>query len=411
MTPGACIAAAAGLLDRVLAGAAAEQVLTAWARVSRFAGSGDRARVRDHVYQALRCRRSFTALAGAEAASGRALMIGAQIAAGLDQAAVFTGVGHAPAALSADEVAAIAGAAPLPEAVALDCPDWLVAPLKESLGEHFAAVMALMRSRAPVMLRVNEARITRAAAAAALAAEGIATAAVDLAGSALHVTENASKIKLSRSYRDGLVELQDAAPQAAVAALPLRPGMRVLDYCAGGGGKVLAMAARAPGQYFAHDADPARMRDLPERARRAGVAVTLLDRAGVARAAPHDLVLVDVPCSGSGTWRRAPEAKWRLTAAGLADLLATQAAILDAAAGLVADGGYLCYMTCSLLAAENRTQARGFVARHPGWRLLDERLWTPLDGGDGFYACTFGRSGGAAAANSLDARKPSNLHN
>lgn len=391
MTPGARIAAAVGVLDRVLEGAAAEQALTAWARASRYAGSGDRARVRDHVYDALRCLRSHTALAGAEAASGRALMIGAQVAAGLDPALVFSGAGHAPAPLTPAEAAAVAGAAPMAEAVALDCPDWLVAPLKESLGDGFAPALALMRSRAPVMLRVNEARISRDAAAAALATEGIATVPLDLVSFALQVTGNASKIKLSRSYADGLVELQDAAPQAAVAALPLVPGMRVLDYCAGGGGKVLAMAARAPGQYFAHDADPARMRDLPERARRAGVAVTLLDRPACRRAAPFDLVLADVPCSGTGTWRRAPEAKWRLTPERLAELLATQAAILDAAAGLVGDGGQLCYMTCSLLHAENGAQLRDFIARHPGWRLLAERRWTPLDGGDGFYACSLSR--------------------
>jgi len=391
MTPGARIAAAAAVLDRVLEGAAAEQALTAWARASRFAGSGDRARVRDHVYDALRCLRSHTALAGADAASGRALMIGAQVAAGLDPASVFTGAGHAPAPLTPAEWAAIAGAAPMPEAVALDCPDWLVAPLKESLGDGFAPVLALMQSRAPVMLRVNEARISRDAAAAALAAEGIATAPVDLASFALQVTGNASKIKMSRSYADGLVEFQDAAPQAAVAALPLVSGMRVLDYCAGGGGKVLAMAARTPGQYFAHDTDPARMRDLPERARRAAVAVTLLDGPACRRAAPFDLVLADVPCSGTGTWRRAPEAKWRLTPDRLAELLATQATILDAAAGLVGGGGQLCYMTCSLLGAENGAQVRGFVARHPGWRLLAERHWTPLDGGDGFYACCLSR--------------------
>lgn len=386
MTPGARIAAAAAVLDRVLAGAAAEQALTAWARASRFAGSGDRARVRDHVYDALRCLRSHAALAGAEAASGRALMIGAQVAAGLDPALVFTGAGHAPAPLTPAEAAAIAGAAPMPEAVALDCPDWLVAPLKASLGTAFAPVMALMRSRAPVMLRVNEARISRDAAAAALAAEGIATAPAGLASFALQVTGNASKIKMSRSYADGLVELQDAAPQAAVETLPLAPGMRVLDYCAGGGGKLLAMAARMPGCHFAHDADPARMRDLPDRARRAGVAVTLLDTAGRDRAAPYDLVLLDVPCSGSGTWRRAPEAKWRLTPESLARLEAEQAAILDAAAQLVGGAGHLCYMTCSLLVSENSAQLQGFVARNSDWRIVAERLWTPLEGGDGFFS-------------------------
>lgn len=387
MTPAARIGAAIEILDRILGGTAAEQALTSWARAHRFAGSGDRAAIRDHVFDALRCRRSFVALSGG-AESGRALMIGALRVEGRPVGEVFSGEGYAPAPLGAEEAADLASAPSyeaLAELVALDCPDWLAPALRDALGEDFAQVMQAMRHRAPVILRANAARGSRADIREALAREGIESIPHPLANHALKVTGNAQKIRNSRAYSDGLVELQDAAPQAAVEALPLKPGMRVLDFCAGGGGKSLAMAARNPGRYVAHDAAPARMRDLPVRARRAGARIEIRDSAQLATGA-FDLVLIDVPCSGSGTWRRAPEAKWTLGPERLAELVGLQARIFDTAARHVAPGGSLAYMTCSLLGAENRAQVAAFLARTPGWRLVEKRLYSPLDDGDGFFS-------------------------
>lgn len=368
-----------GVLDTIAGGVRAEAALTAWARGARYAGSGDRAAVRDHVFDALRRRRSLAALGGG--ADGRGLMLGALRNAGTDPDALFTG-GHAPAPLTAAERAHLSRPAPMSEAEALDIPDWLAPALRDSLGDRFAPVMAAMRHRAPVYLRVNLARIPRNDAMARLAAEGIATRPGPLADTALEVTANARRIQHSATYAQGLVELQDAASQAVVAVLPVTPGMRVLDICAGGGGKALALAARGAA-VSAHDADPRRMADLPRRAARAGVRIPLL--ADPAAAGPQDLVLADVPCSGSGSWRRDPEGKWRLTPDRLQALLATQAAILDRAAGLVRPGGSLAHATCSLLRAENVDQSRGFLARHPSWRLMWDRDWTPLEGGDGFH--------------------------
>lgn len=397
MTPAARVAAAIGLLDAILAGAPAEQALTSWARGHRFAGSGDRAAIRDLVFDALRCRRSFAAMGGAGAAAptGRQLMLGALRAAGADPAAVFTGAGHAPPAPDPAELAGLPGPGDLPELVALDCPDWLAPALRTSLGAEFAAVMAALRRRAPVFLRVNLARATRAAAQAALAAEGIGTRPHPLAATALEVVENARMLRGSAAYRDGRVELQDAASQAVVEALPLRDGLRVLDHCAGGGGKTLAMAGLCRGRFAAHDADPGRMRDLPARAARAGVRVTRLATAGLARAAPWDLVLLDVPCSGSGAWRRSPEGKWALTPARLAELCATQRRLLAAGRDLVAPGGHLAYVTCSLLDCENAAQIADFLEENPGWRQVSGRRLTPLDGGDGFYLAVLTRGQGA----------------
>ncbi len=386
MTPAARAAAAIEVLDRWLAGAPAEQVLTNWGRASRFAGSGDRAAVRDLVFDAIRCRDSFAAWGGAQ--TGRGLILGGMRARGEDPGAVFTGQGHAPAPLSAEE----AQAGGRPEGLAaLDVPEALAPALRDSLGARFSEVMARMQARAPLFLRVNILRATRQAAADALSAEGIACRPVPEVGTALEVTEGARRVAVSAAWREGWVEMQDAASQAAVAMLPLAPGMRVLDFCAGGGGKTLAMAARAPVQAFAHDADPRRMADLPSRAARAGVTVRSLSRAEVNRAAPFDLVLLDVPCSGSGAWRRQAEAKWTLTPSALTDFTQRQAAILDTGAALVAPGGTLAYMTCSLFRAENEAQAEGFLARHPDWCCTTDRRFLPGVPGDGFYAAIFAR--------------------
>ncbi|GHG94865.1 RsmB/NOP family class I SAM-dependent RNA methyltransferase [Pseudodonghicola xiamenensis] len=382
MTPAARVAAAIEILDAIRAGSAAEQALTGWARRSRFAGSKDRAAVRDHVFDALRARRSLAALGGAE--TGRGLMLGLCRRDGIDPGTLFTGEGHAPAPLSTEELAV--GRAPAPGPEAMDIPDWLWPVFSESLGERAEAAARVLQSRAPVHLRVNLAKASRQDAIAALAADGVTCVPHPAAETALEVIEGARAIRNSAAYLDGRVELQDAASQAVVAALPLRDGMRVLDYCAGGGGKTLALGARARLSLFAHDAAPRRMRDLPARADRAGLRVTLLDGDEVGRKAPYDLVLCDVPCSGSGSWRRAPEGKWLLTPEGLDQLNATQDQILDRAAGLVAPQGMLAYATCSQLDRENGERIDAFLARHPGWRCDWRRSW-PVEGGtDGFFA-------------------------
>lgn len=383
MTPAARLSAAIEVLDRWLSGTPAEQALTNWARASRFAGSGDRLAVRDLVFGAIRCRRSHAHLGQGE--TGRALVLGGLREAGADVAALFSGQGHAPAPLSVAE-----SVLPPPPggAVALDCPDWLVSPLQAALGDDFPAVMRDLRKRAPVFLRVNVSRADAGQAIRALAGEGIIAVPHSLARNALQVIEGERKIQGSACYLEGLVEIQDAASQAIIEELPLSPGMRVLDLCAGGGGKALAMAALGA-RVAAHDANPARMRDLPARARRAGARLDVTSTPETAR--PFDLVLADVPCSGSGAWRRSPEGKWALTPERLFALLAVQAGILDRAASLVRPGGWLAYATCSLLSAENIDQVRGFAARAPGFSLQRERRLTPLDGGDGFFLALFQR--------------------
>lgn len=389
MTPGARLSAAMTVLDAALTGEPLEKALTGWARASRYAGSGDRAAVRDLVYDAWRCRRSFAALGGAE--TGRGLVIGGLRARGEDPARLMTGEGHAPPPPGADE----AGRAPLPGPEAFDLPDWIWPLWQEGLGDGAEAAARVARHRAPVFLRVNLAQVTRDGAADALRAEGIGTRAHDHVKTALEVTDNARKVARSAPYLRGLVEVQDASSQAAVAALPLADGQRVLDFCAGGGGKALALADRAAQlgwsiDLWAHDASPARLRDLPVRAARAGATIRIAD-ADPQSLGAFDLVLVDAPCSGSGTWRRDPDGKWRLTPARLAELKVLQAGILGAASARVADRGVLAYATCSVLSAETERQVAAFVERHPGWRIEEERVWHPTPQGDGFSLATLRR--------------------
>ncbi len=379
MTPAARDAAAIEILNRWRGGQALEAALTGWARASRFAGSGDREAVRDIVFQAVRRARSAAALGGGE--DGRALLLGLAREAGAAPPG-WTGAGHAPAPLSADEADRLAAPRPdLAPGVALDCPDWLLAPFEAALGASAAAVLARMRDRAPVFARVNRARAGREAVIAELASEGIEARPHPLAATALEITGNARRLRTTAAFLEGRIELQDAASQAIALDFAHAARGEVLDYCAGGGGKALALAAEGL-SVSAHDADPRRMADLPARAKRAGARVRVLAGApGGAWAA----ILADAPCSGSGSWRRAPEAKWAFTAERLAALTAIQDDILRRCAALTAPGGLLGYATCSMLGAENEARVADFLAAHPGWRCEAERRLSPLDGGDGFY--------------------------
>lgn len=379
MTPGARVAAAIACLEQVLAGEPAEKVLTRWARASRFAGSGDRRAVRDHVFTAIRQKRSAAWLGGGE--NARAMLIGALRRAGVDTATLFTGEGHAPAPLSdAEAVTHVLDDAP--RGVRLDWPDWLLPETDASLGDKADAIMARLRHRAEIGLRVNALQGDVEAAIASLAVDTVTVEPHPLSPMALRVTAGETRLRNAAAYTQGLVELQDAASQAvtdriAVACAPAT----ILDACAGGGGKSLALAAHFPtARITAHDANPGRMADLPARAERAGASIaTTTGPSGT-----FDLVLCDVPCSGSGAWSRQPEAKWRLDQAGLTRLQDTQTAILDRFSTHVAPDGVLAYVTCSLFEAENAVPVDRFIARHPEWQVTASHRWTPLDGGDGF---------------------------
>lgn len=382
MTPAARWAAAARIVDEIGQDVPAEKALTTWARKSRFAGSKDRAAIRDHVFDILRNWRSTAELGGAE--TGRGRVLGRLRQTGEDPSTVFSGTGYGLNVLTDAEKAA--GQTPA-GAAAADLPDWLFSLFVNELKDDALATAEALRHRAQVFLRVNTIKANRGTAQAVLADDGIETVPHPLSDTALAVTANARRISQSTAFQSGFVELQDVASQAVVDALPLRPGMRVLDYCAGGGGKTLAMAAHLNGPVEAHDANPRRMSDLPQRAARAGADLRVVP----APKGLYDLVLCDVPCSGSGSWRRAPDGKWRVTPDGLDQLTQIQADILDKVIECVAADGVLAYATCSVLRCENEDQINEFLQRHPDWICTNQGRFGLAQGGDGFSYATLTR--------------------
>ena len=379
MTPAARVAAAIEVLDAIFEGVTPEKSLTGWGRTHRFAGSKDRAAIRDHVFQALRCKASYGWLGGAN--TGRGVMLGAMRAAGqVDE--MFTGVGHAPREVEVDEETRL-----LKDAerwVQRDIPDWMLPHFDAALGTESDGVLDILKERAGVFLRVNAARSTTKDVIASLAAENIVAVPVENMNFTLQVVENARRVALSMAYEDGLIELQDTSSQQAISALKITKGQRVLDLCAGGGGKALAMAALGA-EVTAHDIDPKRMVDIAPRAERAGVTIEAVATENLATIEPFDIVFVDAPCSGSGTWRRNPAAKWDLTAERLQELTTIQDEVLSQGAQIVRAGGALVYATCSVFKVENNDRIQSFIARTSGYSIEQQVSIAPHTHGDGFY--------------------------
>ena len=387
MTPAARVQSAIELLDLIIAaarglGASADRTIAEWFKTRRYMGSGDRRAVRELVYGAVRA-------CGEIPVSGRAAML--RLGEG-DPAIIplFDGSPHAAEPPVTGEPVASGGVAPR----------WLEDKLAQSgiAGDAAAALL----DRAPLDLRVN--RLKGDMSELPLAGEP--TQAPD----ALRFPAG-TPVEQWEAYRSGQIEVQDTGSQLCCVALAARPGETIIDLCAGAGGKTLALAAAMEnrGRLIATDTDRGRLSRLTPRAARAGAIIVesrLLNPgretevlADLARQA--DAVLVDAPCSGTGTWRRNPEARWRLSGAELARLTGLQARLLDLAATLVRPGGRLIYVTCSLLDEEGANQAEAFLQRHPEWRVRlpgvpagtacgpGLRLSPKHDATDGFFIACF----------------------
>ncbi|MDX2264889.1 MAG: RsmB/NOP family class I SAM-dependent RNA methyltransferase [Hyphomicrobiales bacterium] len=357
----------------------APQALADWGREHRFAGSGDRAAIGNLVYDALRRRASLAWIMLDDAPP-------ALVAAALKHvwgmeaeavAALFDGSAHAPAPLS-DAQRARLNAGSLegaPDWVLGDYPEWLQPSMTAAFGDAAAAEGAELAQRAPIDLRVNALKATRAKVLAALVKFGAEATPHSPLGVRAPPRAGAGRsphVEAEPAHGKGWFEVQDEGSQIAALLTGAGPRMQVADVCAGAGGKTLALAAmmQNTGQIHAFDADPQRMRPLFDRLRRAGArnvqAVPAGDEAALAKLnGTMDVVLVDAPCSGSGTWRRRPDAKWRLTPEALAARQAEQRAVLALGAPLVRPGGRLVYVTCSVLPEENADQAAWFLSEHP----------------------------------------------
>jgi len=384
MTPNARIASAILIIDSIIAGDPAEKVLTNWARKSRFAGSSDRSAVRDIVYDCLRSLNSFGTLGGNK--TGRGVIIGYLLFSNKEPNLFFNGIGYGPSELTPSELSHIDltqnESSPLE---VLDFPDCLLDELKDSLGESFYSVNNTLKQRAPFYIRVNLSKATLDEVQLILRDEGIETDLDDACVTALKVLSNPRKVKQSDAYKTGLLDIQDLNSQISCRTIPLENGWKLLDFCAGGGGKSLALSDRFSGTIDAYDKDFLRMKDIPVRSDRAGVTINLLSNDDIRTVSSYDLVICDVPCTGSGAWRRNPDAKWTLTTDNYEALKKTQQEILDDASKLVSGNGVLVYMTCSLLKAENSDQVEAFLLRNSDWEVFFQESFPLSNSGDGFF--------------------------
>ncbi len=389
MTPPARVQMAIDLLDKIIAsarenGPAADTIIAAWFKERRFAGSKDRRAVRDHVYAAIR---AF----GMMPKTGRMAMVGLTKG---DKvlADCFDGSTYGPATIEDGE-----------QRVAKS-------PLAPWLGSLIdGAEHAALLDRAPLDIRVNSLSTTPTAMLEAFEGAQLVEGLPD----GIRLPEGSS-VESSLPFRDGLIEVQDAGSQLIALACGAAPGMTVVDLCAGAGGKTLALAVamRNEGRLIATDTNRDRIQRLPPRAERSGavhIETHLLDP-GKEREVldafvdQADIVLVDAPCSGSGTWRRNPEARWRITPDRLKAVQSTQGHVLRLGARLVKPGGAMIYAVCSLIDGEGRDQVETFLSRNKDWQT--QKLDLPLgrahgpgwlltpgkDGTDGFFIARLERS-------------------
>ncbi len=384
MTPAARIQSAIEILA-ALSGTAqpADRFMRDWFRARRYAGSRDRAAVAERVYDVFRHRATYAWRMGDE--SPRSLVIASLLSGfGPDQIRnIFDGSRYGPAPLSNAELQAIAESPkePAPPDITGELPTWISPELSRSLGAGLSAEMRAMASRAPIDLRANRLKASRAEVLRALNSLGFEAQPTPLApdGIRLNAATGLSALQNTELFRQGAFEFQDEGSQIIVHLLGAHRGERILDYGTGAGGKALGIAAEISndGEIVAYDIQPDRMKPLPERASRAGV--NIIRPVSQLMVQNFDAVLVDAPCSGSGTWRRNPDAKWRLTATALESLRRVQAEMLDHAAGFVGPAGRLLYATCSLLRCENEDAVEGFLSRNRAFRRKEIKdVWQHL---------------------------------
>ena len=380
MTPAARLSAAIEVIETIeTQRIPAAQALKEWGTAHRFAGSGDRAAIAGLTWDVLRRRASSAFLMDDDSARARVLGM-LKLERGLDGAAVAAlcdGSRFAPQPLSEAERQALDSRTlnDAPAHVAGDYPEWLDGELAAVFGDDRVAEAAAMASRAPLDLRVNTLRGKREKVQAQLAHLHAQPTPWSPLGLRIELGADARNpgVQAEEVFIKGAIEVQDEGSQLAALLTAAKPGEQVIDLCAGAGGKTLALAAmmQGKGRLIASDADKRQLAPIHERLSRAGVhnaeirapkgeADPLADIRGSA-----DLVVIDAPCTGTGTWRRNPDAKWRMRPGALEIRLAAQQAVLERAAPMVKPGGRIAYITCSVLASENNAQVQGFVARHP----------------------------------------------
>ena len=384
MTPAARLSAAIELIETIDAQRVpAAKALKEWGTAHRYAGSGDRAAISGLIWDVLRRRASSAWIMDDDRPRARVLGM-LKLERGLDVdaiAALCDGGRFAPEPLTEGERAALASRSleNAPAHIAGDYPEWLDGYLAQVFGEDRVAEATAMASRAPLDLRVNTLKARREKILSSLAHLGAQPTPWSPTGLRILLGADARNpgIHAEEDFIKGAIEVQDEGSQLAALLSAAKPGEQVIDLCAGAGGKTLALAAlmQGKGRLIATDRDKRQLAPIHERLSRAGVHNADVrtpkgegDTLGDIRASA-DLVLIDAPCTGTGTWRRNPDAKWRMRPGALEVRLKDQIEVLDRATVLVKPGGRIAYITCSVLPPENGEQVRAFVARHPEFSM------------------------------------------
>ena len=395
MTPGARLAAAIEILDEITdQRQPAAVVLKGWGTKHRYAGSKDRAAISAIVYDTMRVKASAAWIMGAE--TGRALALGAmRLSRNAETEALAqlcSGEGYAPDPLSDDELARLeaASVSGAPEHVQANVPEWLEPQLQRAFGASLLSEAQAMNRRAPVDLRVNTLKVTKDQALAALRHLELEASALSPLGLRALAGDDGRGPALAAepAFTKGQVEVQDEASQLAALLSGAEPGWQVLDLCAGGGGKTLALAAMMEnrGQIFATDNDGRRLMPIYKRLEKSGVRnVQVRAPKGTADILADleercQLVFVDAPCTGSGTWRRNPDAKWRIRPGALEQRICEQDEVLETAARFVRPHGRIAYVTCSLLCEENEDRVAAFLERHSNFAPVETKALADASG-------------------------------
>jgi 16S rRNA (cytosine967-C5)-methyltransferase len=382
MTPAARAQAAIDILEGLETSAQpADRYLRDYFRARRYAGSKDRAAVAERVFDVLRHRAAFAWQMQDEAP--RALVLASLAAGGEDVDLLFTGQNYAPAALRDDEGRALKATRDAPPLYVEGAfPEFLEPELRRAFGERVLHEMAALQARAPVDLRVNTLKAEREDVLVALHDEGFTAEPTPFAPHGIRIPsgEGSAKLGSGKLFEGGAFEFQDEAAQIASLLVAAKAGERVLDLTAGAGGKALAIAAATNNQakIIASDMRDGALEQMRLRADRAGAHI-LIDKEPRGM---FDAVLLDAPCSGTGTWRRQPEQRWRLTPSRLDQFTATQDELLDRAAAFVKPGGRLVYATCSILPRENGARVAALLARNPAFKSARADAAWPESAGD-----------------------------